>query len=142
MPDDFSGTYIVNVETNTTQVLAAPTSKDIAATYFGGIKSLIQLSSDGAVSFLPYNQFDAGANSAATWSAVKPIAVSCPPGSSRLSPSVVSQQGGYPTPSSSSSGTKSNANGTSTQASGATQGSHMASGLVVAFCLAAMASLL
>lgn len=141
MPDDFSGTYIVNVETNTTQVLAPPTSKDIAATYFGGIKSLIQLSSDGAVSFLPYNQFDAGANSAATWSAVKPIAVSSPPGSSRLSPSVVSQPG-YPTPSPSSSGTKSNANGTSTQASGATQGSQMASGLVVAFCLAAMASLL
>ncbi|KAI0251925.1 hypothetical protein BJV78DRAFT_398678 [Lactifluus subvellereus] len=59
IPDDGSATYVLNVQTNTTQVLAGPSTKDAAATYFAGITSLVQLDSKGAVSYLPFNPTDA-----------------------------------------------------------------------------------
>ncbi|KAG0697085.1 hypothetical protein DFH29DRAFT_167704 [Suillus ampliporus] len=49
IPTDFSATYIINVETNTTQALAAPTTKDSKATYFAGVTALVQLASDGSI---------------------------------------------------------------------------------------------
>jgi hypothetical protein len=73
IPDDGSATYIINVETNTTQTLAGPTTKDPLATYFASTTSLVQLSS-GAVSYLPYNPNTTSANSAASWSIVKNLA--------------------------------------------------------------------
>jgi hypothetical protein len=137
IPDDFSGTYVVNVETNTTQVLAPPTSKDTSAIYFASITSLVQLDSTGAVSYLPYKQGDNSANAAAVWSGVKPIAVVVPPGSSRLSPSS--------SPSLTGSGSGANATGKTVggqAANGVNQGSQVAGYLVAVFCLVAMTSLL
>jgi len=70
VPQDSSATYVINVETNTTQKLAGPTNQDPAATYFAGITSIVQLGSNGAVSFLAYNEADTSANAAATWASV------------------------------------------------------------------------
>jgi hypothetical protein len=76
IPDDGSATYVINVETNTTQSLAGPATKDPQATYFAGITSLVQLSSSGVVSFLPYLEGSGNAttNQAATWSNVASLA--------------------------------------------------------------------
>jgi len=134
IPDDFSGTYIVNVETNTTQVIAAPAIKDTAATYFAGIKVLVQLDSTGGVYFLPYRQSDASTNLKSAWAPVKPIAVSYPAGT--LSPSPTSSSGQPSFTSNSSSGTLGG------QASDANQGIRIASSLMGMFCIIAMASLL
>jgi len=71
IPDDFSATYVVNVESNSTRALPPPTVKDTKASYIAGITSLVQLDSTGAVSFVPYVPGDANAN--ATWSSVKSI---------------------------------------------------------------------
>jgi len=73
IPDDGSATYVVNVETNSTQQLAGPSTKDSNATYFASITSLVQLSSSGTISYLPYTQGDTAANSAAKWSTVSAL---------------------------------------------------------------------
>ncbi|KIM55728.1 hypothetical protein SCLCIDRAFT_285481 [Scleroderma citrinum Foug A] len=68
VPQDSSATYVINVETNTTQALAGPTVQDSKATYFAGVTSLLQLTSNGVVYFLPYTEGDDSTNAAATWS--------------------------------------------------------------------------
>jgi hypothetical protein len=77
IPDDGSATYVINVNTNSTQVLKGPSSKDPLATYFASPTALVQLGSDGRVSYLPYDPSSASANQS-TWSVVSklPIAVS------------------------------------------------------------------
>ncbi|KZP28123.1 hypothetical protein FIBSPDRAFT_817717 [Athelia psychrophila] len=82
IPQDSSSTYVINVETNTTQSLAGPTTKDPLASYFAGVTSLVQLSTSGAVSFLPYTQGDSQGNSAATWIPVAALAAAAPASSS------------------------------------------------------------
>ncbi|KAH7924719.1 hypothetical protein BV22DRAFT_1034871 [Leucogyrophana mollusca] len=82
IPQDSSAVYVVNVETNTTQMLAGPTTKDPKATYFAGITSLVQLDSAGGVSFLPYQEGNVSVNSAASWSTVSLLAAVAPPSSS------------------------------------------------------------
>jgi len=84
IPDDGSATYVINVETNTTQTLKGPTTKDPMATYFASTDSLVQLASSGTVSFLPYNAGTSSANSAAAWSTVSklPVAATSSSGSS------------------------------------------------------------
>jgi hypothetical protein len=72
IPDDFSGTYVVNVENNSTRTLPPPTVQDTKSTYVAGITSLLQLDSAGAVSFVPYTPGDNNANAA--WSSVKSLA--------------------------------------------------------------------
>ncbi|KAJ7489408.1 hypothetical protein FB451DRAFT_1337161 [Mycena latifolia] len=79
IPDDGSHTYIVNVETNTTQTVAGPTTVDAKATYFASTTALVQLASSGAVSWMPYSATDASANSAASWSTVQSLASVAPP---------------------------------------------------------------
>ncbi len=79
IPDDGSATYVLNVETNTTETLAGPTTKDARATYFAGNTSLVQLDSTGAVSYLPYSLSDSSANAAAKWSKVVSLANAAPP---------------------------------------------------------------
>ena len=81
IPDDGSNTYVINVETNTTQPLAAPSTKDAKATYVASITALVQLDSTGAVSFIPYKQGDNAANSAAKWASVAAISAVVPAGS-------------------------------------------------------------
>jgi len=52
IPDDGSATYLVNVESNTTQTLAGPSAKDPFATYSASTTALVQLTVSGEVSFL------------------------------------------------------------------------------------------
>jgi hypothetical protein len=79
VPDDCSATYVLNVESNTTQTLAGPSTKDAGASYFASINSLVQLSSNGAVSYLSYNPNDTSANAAAQWNNVGSLAKAAPP---------------------------------------------------------------
>jgi hypothetical protein len=79
VPDDGSATYVLNVQSNTTQSLAGPSTKDAGASYFAGINSLVQLDSTGAVSYLPYSPNDTSANAAAKWSKVVSLANAAPP---------------------------------------------------------------
>jgi len=112
IPSDSSATYVLNVETNTTQTLAGPSTKDAAATYFAGISSLVQLDSQGGVSYLPVSPNDTSANAAAQWSKVGPLATAAPPSStlsssgSATTSSGTSKASGSST--SSSTGSKSN----------------------------------
>jgi len=77
IPEDGSATYIINVETNTTQTLAGPTIKDADATYFASTTALVQLSSSGTVSYLLFNPNSTSANTNASWNVVNilPVAV-------------------------------------------------------------------
>ena len=76
--DDFSATYVINVENNSTQSLAPPTVKDTKSSYVAGITSLVQLDSTGAVSFLSYTSGNSSGNSNtnanAAWTSVKALA--------------------------------------------------------------------
>ncbi|KAG1744213.1 hypothetical protein EDB19DRAFT_2037959 [Suillus lakei] len=85
IPADSSATYIINVETNTTQALIGPTTKDSEATYFAGVTALVQLTSNGAVSYLPYLEGNTNTNVAATWASVSNLATAAPPSSSSSS---------------------------------------------------------
>ncbi len=69
---------MINVETNTTASLAAPSSKDTKASYAASITALVQLDSSGSVSYIPYKQGDASTNSAAKWASVANIAAAVP----------------------------------------------------------------
>jgi hypothetical protein len=115
IPSDCSATYVLNVETNTTQILAGPSTKDAAATYYAGISSLVQLDSRGGVSYLPVSANDTSANAAAQWSKVGPLATAAPPSSSVTSSKSATTSGGTSKPSgtstSSSSGSGSKSNG-------------------------------
>jgi len=74
IPDDFSATYIINVENNSTRTLPPPTVKDTKSSYVAGITSLVQLDSVGAVSFVPYTPGDENANANAIWSSIQSLA--------------------------------------------------------------------
>jgi hypothetical protein len=117
IPDDGSATYVVNVESNTTQVLAGPSSKDPNAFYFAGVTSLVQVDSTGAVSFLAYNQNDTAGNAAAKWANVQSIRSVAPPSSGTSSSS------GGNSSSASPSGSKSASGSTASQSAGSSSGS-------------------
>lgn len=74
IPDDGSATYVINVETNSTQTLPGPSIKDSLATYFASTDSLIQLASSGKVSYIQYSNSSTGG----TWNTVTalPLAIS------------------------------------------------------------------
>jgi hypothetical protein len=110
IPSDGSATYVLNVETNTTQVLAGPSTKDAAATYYASIDSLVQLDSQGDVSYLPFNPSDTTANAAAQWSKVVSLATAAPPSSVSNSSSTSSTSSGSPKASPSLGSSKSSDN--------------------------------
>jgi len=85
IPDDFSGTYIINVDNNSTQTLPPPTVKDTKSSYAAGITSLVQLDSTGGVSFVPYVPGQPSDNANATWSSIKALTGLVPPSSSSSS---------------------------------------------------------
>lgn len=127
----FGGLFLTehDRQTNTTQQLAGPTIKDSKATYFASINSLVQLSSNGTVSFLPYQEGNTSVNAAASWSIVQSLASAAPPSASSASPSGTQTASG-------SSGTS------SPSSSGALAGSTIHVGLVLVTLLGAMAYLL
>ncbi|KAF8589095.1 hypothetical protein K439DRAFT_1645192 [Ramaria rubella] len=69
IPDDSSATYVINVESNSTIPLAGPTDKS-PSTFAASINALVQLTSTGSISFLPYTPGNAGASKAAAWSKI------------------------------------------------------------------------
>ncbi|KAL4073487.1 hypothetical protein J3A83DRAFT_4072446, partial [Scleroderma citrinum] len=105
IPQDSSAVYVINVETNTTQALAGPSVKDPEATYFAGVTSLVQLTSNGVVNFLPYleGSGNASTNAAATWSPVSILTSVAPPSTATGSSAAPSGTHGS-SPSGSSSG--------------------------------------
>jgi len=123
IPDDGSATFIVNVETNTTQTVAGPSTVDAGATYFASTTALVQLSSSGALSWLPYSASDKSANSAAKWSPV--TSLNSVTGSSSGSSSGSSGSSGSSASSGGSSPSKTATGGgaVTTKASGSSSGS-------------------
>jgi len=97
IPDDFSGTYVINVENNSTRTLPPPTVKDTKSSYVAGITSLVQLDSTGAVSFVPYVPGKSSSNSNATWSSIKALSGLVPPSSSTPSGPQATGPGGTKT---------------------------------------------
>ncbi|KAJ4485440.1 hypothetical protein J3R30DRAFT_3283206 [Lentinula aciculospora] len=79
IPDDGSATYIIDVVSNTTTSMAGPSTKDSSATYFASDAAIVQLTSSGAVNYLPYT--NSSSDSSASWSSVKNL-VSVAPTSS------------------------------------------------------------
>jgi len=112
IPDNGAATYVVNVDTNSTQILAGPTTKDPLATYYAAIDSLVQLDSKGGVMYLPYTPNDTSGNAAAQWSKVVSLATAAPPSSTNSSSTNATTSSGSPKSSSSpSSGSSSKSNG-------------------------------
>lgn len=127
IPSDGSSTYVINVESNTTQTLAGPSIKDPSAQYFAGITSLVQLSAaQNSLQFLPYTQ--GSDNSQATWTKISSVTITSSSNSSSNS-------------SSGASGTQSGASSSSTggSASGAERTvANALSALMGAFALVAV----
>lgn len=69
----------MNVQSNTSQTLAGPSTKDSGAIYFASTDSLVQLDSTGVVSFLPYKANLSSANAGAAWSKVVSLTNAAPP---------------------------------------------------------------
>ena len=123
IPDDGSATYVINVETNSTHVLAGPSTKDADAIYFAGITSLVQLDSKGVASYLPYTESDNNANAAATWNTVSALASAVPTSSSSSSTGTASA----PASSGTSKSSKSSSASSASSSSGSSSGSSSAS---------------
>ncbi|KAI6006283.1 hypothetical protein F5J12DRAFT_833441 [Pisolithus orientalis] len=104
IPQDSSAVYVINVETNTTQALAGPTYQDPDATYFASVTALVQLTSNGTVSFLPYQEGNTSVNAAATWSQVSVLSSVAPPSTTTTSSTATGTKGGASATGSSSSG--------------------------------------
>jgi hypothetical protein len=111
VPDDGSATYVLNVETNQTQVLAGPSKKDAGATYFASITALVQLDSQGDVSYLLVSSNDTSANSAAKWNKVVSLANSAPATGVALDATNTANDTAKPTQTSKSSTGSSGSNG-------------------------------
>jgi len=107
VPDDGSATYVINVETNTTQTLPGPSQKDPLATYSASTTALVQLTLTGEVFFLLVPN-------GTTWGPVSSL------------PKADFSTSNSSTSSSSASGTASGA--TSSSTSSATPGSNSSSG--------------
>lgn len=63
------------MKTNTTRALPGPASSDANAQYAASITALVQMTSNGKISFIPSNS----SGSAAAWSPVQPLASFTPP---------------------------------------------------------------
>ncbi|KAN0127238.1 hypothetical protein V8E53_014958 [Lactarius tabidus] len=122
IPSDGSATYVLNVETNTTQILAGPSTKDAAATYYASIDSLVQLDSQGDVSYLPFDPNDTNANAAAQWSKVTSLATAAPPSLISNSSSTSTTSSGSPKASPSLGSSKSSDNNSNGAAAVAPRG--------------------
>lgn len=127
IPDDFSATYVINVENNSTRTLPPPTVQDTKSSYVAGITSLVQLDSTGAVHFVPYAPGDATTNANAIWTTVKSLvgltSTSNLQSNSTSNSTSNNQQ-------SSNSGTPNNTSTTHTNTDGASSSYTVTSGLV------------
>ncbi|KAJ3995908.1 hypothetical protein F5050DRAFT_1712532 [Lentinula boryana] len=131
IPDDGSATYVIDVVSNTTTSMAGPSTKDSSATYFASDAAIVQLTSSGAVNYIPYT--NSSSDSSASWSSVKNL-VSVAPTSSASSAS------GTATKSASGSAASGTSSSTSSSSSSSNGASNMAaqSGSVVAGMMSAL----
>ncbi|KAF7303757.1 hypothetical protein MIND_00605300 [Mycena indigotica] len=125
IPDDGSKTYIVNVETNTTQTMSGPATVDAKARYFASPTAIVQLASSGAVSWIPYKAGDNSANSGAKWSAVSNLAAVAPSSGGGSAPS-----GSAPSQSSKTAGSGGSAAPSGSKTAGGSGPSGSASGAI------------
>lgn len=146
IPDDGSATYVINVETNSTDAYAGPPTKDPKATYAAGITSLVQLDSTGTLMFLPYQEGNVQANTQASWTKVAAVASVAPPSSSSAGASATGSHSGS---GSAASATKSGAGATGSTTPGSNSSSNSGSiaarisrGLVAAGVLGIVACVL
>jgi len=73
VPDDFSGTYIVNVVSNTTKTLTAPPKVDLGASFAASTNAIVILGSDGVVRSLAYDS--SNNTSGGTWKTVSKLPI-------------------------------------------------------------------
>lgn len=102
VPDDGSATYVIDVISNTTVTMAGPSTKDSGATYFASDAAIVQLTSSGAVNYIPYT--NSSADTSASWSSVKNLVSVAPTSSAGSSSKTGTASAGS---SSSTSGTSS-----------------------------------
>ncbi|KAG7087557.1 hypothetical protein E1B28_013512 [Marasmius oreades] len=107
-PDDGSGTFVINVENNSTRSLPGPSVKDAAATYAASITALVSSSSQSGIQYLPYSQN--GDNSGAKWTKVEKLANLTPPPSSGNGNGNTTGTGGKSTGTNTAPGSKSTGN--------------------------------
>ena len=82
--------HFSNSQTNTTKTLQGPSIKDSLATYFASTNSLVQLSSTGTVSYMPYSANSTSASPGVSWNTVKKLPVALSPSSTAASSASVS----------------------------------------------------
>ncbi|KAG6841004.1 hypothetical protein C0991_002784 [Blastosporella zonata] len=119
VPDDGSATYVINVETNTTQTLQGPAIKDSLASYFASTDSIVQLSTSGVVSYLPYTPGSPSVNTAASWGTVQSLPVTS---SSSSNTSTSTGSSGSSTRSGAATGTNSAKGAATTSGTSSSQG--------------------
>lgn len=121
-PKDKSGTYLLDVKTNTSLKMAYP-SDTSASTFFASEDAVVQLTSNNQLFYLPIDQADTtgtGANKGAAWASIK---VTLPASQSSSSPTTGGgSTGGSGSPTSSGSGSTSPSGTTSGQPAGQTGG--------------------
>ncbi|KAL1746570.1 hypothetical protein HDZ31DRAFT_33939 [Schizophyllum fasciatum] len=118
IPDDGSATYVINVESNSTKTLAGPSATDAAASYFGAPDSIVQVTTSGDVSYIPYDANSDGAG--AQWSAVQNLA--------SFKPSASASSGASQTGSATGSGAASSGSATGSAQSASASGGAAQSG--------------
>jgi hypothetical protein len=132
IPDDGSATYIIDVVSNTTTTMAGPSSKDSSASYFASDAAIVQLTSSGAVNFIPYT--NSSSDTSASWSTVKNLVSVAPTASSGSATGTAS---GSKSSSTSSSGSSSSSS--SGSSNGAAKSSSAVLGMMAALLLGSIA---
>lgn len=84
IPDDGSGTFVVDVVNNATIPLSAPTDKS-SSTFAASITALVQLTEDGNIFWLPYTPGNTAESQAASWSKLNVQGLSLPSSSNSTS---------------------------------------------------------
>ncbi|KIK66162.1 hypothetical protein GYMLUDRAFT_38686 [Collybiopsis luxurians FD-317 M1] len=137
IPDDGSATYIIDVISNTTTSMAGPSTKDSSATYFASDAAIVQLTSSGAVNWIPYT--NSSSDSSASWSTVKNLVSVAPTSSAGSSGSATGTKSASGSSSSSTSGTSSGSGSSSNAAQGVKGGASVVLGMMGALVLGTVA---
>ncbi|KAJ3721417.1 hypothetical protein DFJ43DRAFT_684085 [Lentinula guzmanii] len=137
IPDDGSATYVIDVVSNTTTSMAGPSTKDSSAIYFASDAAIVQLTSSGAVNYIPYT--NSSSDSSASWSSVKNL-VSVAPTSSASSASGTATKSASGSAASGTSTSSSSSSSTSNGASSmAAQSGSVVAGMMSALLLGTIA---
>jgi hypothetical protein len=133
IPDDGSATYVIDVISNTTVSMAGPSTKDSGATYFASDAAIVQLTSSGAVNYIPYT--NTSADTSASWSSVANLVSVAPTSSASGSASKT----GTATAGSSSSTTGTGSSSNSSNSASAAKSGSVVVGMMSALLLGTIA---